>query len=77
MAVQWFDRALPITPSDSTDHTFSCKNLYVGGAGSLKVTTFGGDTQTFANVTAGTLLPLHVKRVWSTGTTATNIVGLS
>jgi hypothetical protein len=31
---------------------------------------------TFVAVQAGTILPVMARRVWSTGTTATNIVGM-
>lgn len=69
--------AVAVTPSDSTDLTNSDKvvALLVGTAGALKVTTADGDDVTFGNVPAG-VLPLRVKRVWSTGTAATNIAAL-
>ena len=50
--------------------------LYVGGAGDLRVTTTCGDTVVFNNIQAGTFLPVHVDKVWSNGTTATNIIAL-
>ena len=50
--------------------------LYVGGAGDLRVTTTGGDTVVFNNIQAGTFLPVHVDKVWSAETTATNIIAL-
>jgi hypothetical protein len=75
-------RAAAVTPSDTvnipavTGGTNNGCVLYVGGDGDLKVTTIGGDDVTFVGVLAGTFLPVHVLRVWSTGTTATNIVAL-
>jgi len=48
--------------------------IYVGGAGNLKVITDGGDTVTFVGVLKGTILPVLVAKVFSTGTTATNLV---
>lgn len=68
--------AQEITPADGADLTYQARSLYVGGAGNVKVTTVGGDTVTFVGVAAGTVLPVLVKRVFSTGTTATSIVGL-
>lgn len=71
-----------VTPNDGTDLAISSRALYVGGAGDLKVTMKGGgfgetgSTITLQDVPAGTLLPLAVDRVFSTGTTATNIVAL-
>lgn len=64
-----------VTPNDSTDLTYITRALYIGGAGDLTVDLYGGQTAIlFANVPAGTVLPLMVKRVRSTGTTATSIV---
>ena len=50
--------------------------FYVGTGGDMKVTTVGGDVVTFTNLSAGSLMPVSVKRIWSTGTTASGIVGL-
>jgi hypothetical protein len=50
--------------------------LYVGTGGSVKVLTEANDEITFANVPNGTFLPVQVVRVFSTGTTASNIVAL-
>lgn len=65
-----------ITPNDAADLTRSAISLYVGGDGSLKVTTRGGTVLTLANVKAGSIIPLRVARVWANGTTATGLVGL-
>lgn len=51
--------------------------LWIGGAGSLRVTLVKDtDPVTFAAVPAGTLLPFAVKTVHSDETDATDIVGL-
>ena len=50
--------------------------LYVGGAGDLHVLTAGGDDITFTSVPAGSFLPVHVAKVFASGTTATGIVAL-
>jgi hypothetical protein len=63
-----------ITPSDSVNN-LNLLGLYVGTTGSVKVTTAGGDTVTFVGVPAGKDILLNVTRVWSTGTTASNILG--
>ena len=55
------------------------RSLYVGGAGDVTVKFTEDPTQTailFASVQAGTFLPIRVRQVMSTGTTATNIVAL-
>lgn len=51
-------------------------NLYIGGAGNVKVTTIGGDVITFTATPIGQVLPVQVIKVHSTGTTATLINAL-
>lgn len=48
--------------------------VYVGGLGNVKVTTAAGSDVTFTAAPAGSFLPVRVRRVWDTGTTATNLV---
>lgn len=50
--------------------------LYIGGAGDVAIETFDGNQITLAGVNAGQFLPVMVRKVLSTGTTATNIVAL-
>ena len=50
--------------------------LYVGGAGNVSVVTIGGDIITFNGVPAGTVLPIQVLRLRSSGTTATLVNAL-
>lgn len=71
-----FTRAVAVTTSDDTDLDDNAVSLWIGGAGNVKVTTVEDDTVTFNGCTAGSVLPVQVKRVWATGTTATNIVAL-
>jgi len=68
--------AAAVTPNDGADLPTDARSLFVGGAGNIQVTTTGGDTVTFIGVLAGSILPVRVSRVWSTSTTATNIVAL-
>lgn len=73
--------AAAVTTADSgTDASGPFRALYVGAAGAVKVTTVDGDVVTFPGVTAGFILPVSVKLVWTTGTTVatpnTNIIGL-
>ncbi len=65
-----------VTPSDSEDLAFVARALWVGGAGDVKVATANGDVLVFAGVAAGSVLPVAVKRVYATGTTATNVLAL-
>jgi hypothetical protein len=62
--------------SDTVDLTNSSRAVWVGGVGNVKVNMVGGGTVTFIGVPTGTLLPVMVTRIWSTGTTATNLVEL-
>ena len=57
--------------------------VYVGAASGVsatwaevKVTTAAGNDITFSHFPTGTFLPVQCVRVWSTGTTATNLVAL-
>ena len=49
--------------------------LYVGSTGNLKVDTITGSTVTFKNMPVG-FFPVQVKKVYSTGTTAADIIAL-
>jgi hypothetical protein len=51
-------------------------NLYIGGAGNVRVTTIGGDIVTFSAVIVGSVLPVQVIKLHSTGTSATLIDAL-
>ena len=65
-----------ITPSNSTDLDELTKAVYVGGAGNIVAVDWLGNTTTFVGVLAGTVLPIRVRRVNATSTTATNLVAL-
>lgn len=68
--------AFAVTPADGSNLTRAARALFVGGAGDIKVDTLGGDTVTFTGVVAGSILPVRILKVYSTGTTATNIVAV-
>jgi hypothetical protein len=71
--------AAAVTPHDTNDLTTYAKALYVGGAGDVKVIPVeNADASpiTFVDVPAGTILPVSVRRVYSTGTVATDIIAL-
>jgi len=68
--------AFSVTPNDSVDVSYVTRGLYVGATGDIKVTMADGDTVTLNSIAAGIVHPLRVSRVWSTGTTATGIVGI-
>lgn len=68
--------AFAITPHNSNLIAHITRGLYVGVAGNVKVTMESGEEVTFVGVPAGYILPIRVKIVWSTGTTATTMLGL-
>lgn len=70
------ENAFAVTPNDSADMDFVTRAIYVGVAGNVKMTLLGGTTVTFVGLVAGGLYPLRVKRIWSTGTTASNLIGV-
>lgn len=65
-----------ITPADATDLAEATRCLYVGSGGNIAVVMVSGATLTLKGIGDGTLLPLRVKRVLATGTSAAEIVGL-
>ena len=70
------ENAVSVTPSNTVDFDTFSRALYVGGGGDL-VAVFENDVAvTFVGIPAGFILPVRVKRVNATGTTASNIVAL-
>jgi hypothetical protein len=69
--------ARSITPTDGVALAQETRGIYVGVTGDLTV-ILTGDTVavTFKAVPAGSLLPIAVKQVNATGTTASSLVGL-
>lgn len=67
--------AVAVTPHDTNDLTYLPRALYVGVSGDVKVDMIGSGTVTFVGVPVG-ILPVRVTRVYSTGTTATDIVAI-
>jgi hypothetical protein len=72
-----FTRASVITPHDTNEIAYVTRGVYVGGAGTLTVVMQDGSTCLFSGIPAGTVLPIRVKIIKSTGTTATLIVAMS
>jgi hypothetical protein len=72
-------KSFAITPDDANDLPTGTRKLYVGGAGAIKVSLVDDDANhtgtVLAAVPVGTMLELAVRRVYATGTAATNLVG--
>lgn len=70
-------RGFAITPHDTDELPFVTRGIYVGNAGDVTVVLVQeSGPVTFENVAAGSMLPVFVKQVLSTGTTATSLIGL-
>jgi len=67
--------AVVIVPSD-TVRLLTNAVIYVGGGGNVTVTTAQGTKLAFTGVLGGGVIPVQVIQVWSTGTTATSMVGI-
>ncbi len=61
-----------VTTSDSAILPIT-RAIYVGVAGTVKVTYGTGITDTLTNLAAGVWHPMQVSVIWATGTTATDI----
>jgi hypothetical protein len=68
--------ASAITPNDSTNLTTVTRGIYVGVSGDVKVDMADNSTVIFVGLSSGGIHPIAVKKVYATGTTATNIVGV-
>jgi len=64
-----------VTPSDTIALAKEAAALYVGVSGNISLLMPSGDSATFTAVPVG-FFPVKVKRVNSTGTTATNMIAL-
>lgn len=70
--------AFMITPSDQNDLPEITRAIFVGTGGDLVVQMLdGGNDVSFRNIAPGSLLPIRLKAVRATGTTATHVVGLA
>lgn len=70
-----YESAVLITPSDSA--IINYKALLVGVGGALVIEPAQGGNTVTITATAGQYIPIGSKRVLSTGTVATGIIGLS
>ena len=65
-----------VTASDSVNLSSIARALYVGTGGNIAAVMPNDDVVLFSNVQSGQILPVRVKRVNATNTTASNIVAL-
>ena len=68
-------KAAAVTAND-TVNLDAISTLYVGTGGNVVIVTENDDTVTLVNVPSGTFIPIGVKKVKATSTTASDIVAL-
>lgn len=73
--VALFANATVVVPSDTVGNVFSA--FMVGVTGAVAFRNSQGATVTLAAVPAYTVIPVATTGINATGTTATNIIGLS
>ena len=67
-------KSVDVTPDDNSDLAIIGAIIFVGGGGNLEVTTVSGDTVIYKNLPDAYTLPVQVRRVKATNTTATDII---
>lgn len=66
-----------VTPDDNTQLPSGCRALYIGTTGTVVTQDIAGNVAVaFVGASAGQIIPIQVKIVLATGTTASNIVAL-
>ena len=68
--------AAAVTPSDTVDLLSVARVLYIGVGGNVNVVMPDGSVVLFAGVGSGSILPVNVRRIMATSTTASSIVAL-
>jgi hypothetical protein len=69
-------KAVDVDPSTLETLAIPGAVLYIGTGGDVKVDTVSGDTVTFKNLADGSVLAVQVKKVYNTGTDASDIIAL-
>jgi len=72
--MQAYDGITSITPDDNNDLSPWVQGISCNVAGNITVTDARGKKSTIG-IIAGFIYPVRIKRVWSTGTTATGLHG--
>jgi hypothetical protein len=68
--------AAAVTPHDTNELGYVTRAIYVGATGDVKVAMQDSGEVTFLDVPTGAVLPVRVKKVFATGTNATNLIAL-
>lgn len=65
-----------IVPNDITELSEITRAIYVGAPGNITLVLASGVELLFENVASGAILPVRARLIKSTGTTASNMLGL-
>lgn len=65
-----------VVPSDATNLATLPRAIYVGQSGNIAARLAGGQSVTFQNVQAGSIIPIRVIGINATGTTASGLLAL-
>jgi hypothetical protein len=72
-----YEDAITVTASDTVDDPKGpFAGFYTGTGGDIKVTTIRGTAQVFKGTVAGVVITCAIKRVWSSVTAATSVLGM-
>lgn len=75
-SLQVADDVYPITPDDDTDLPVPIRAIRADGGGEITAVTGAGNERTF-KIADGETRYIHIVRVLDTGTTATDIEGMT
>ena len=70
-------RLVAVTPHDTNDLAYVTKAVYIGTGGTISIIAADDTVAVSLTVQDGAVLPIRAKRIRATGTTATDIVGMS
>lgn len=65
-----------IIPANGRTLEYATRAIYVGTGGDVSMELINRDVVLFRNVPSGTVLPVRVRRVQESDTTATDLIGL-
>lgn len=72
-----YDDAITVAASDTVDDPKGpFAGFYSGSGGTIRVATVKNGDATLVSVPAGVIVPLAIKRVFSSTTTATSVLGM-
>jgi hypothetical protein len=72
-----YDNAIAVTASDTVDDPGGpFAGFYTGSGGTIRVLTIKNGDVTFANLVAGVVMTVAIRRVFSSTTSATGVFGM-